>query len=245
MKNIYAAMDLELNTENSKKREYFDLIEVGVVVYEDRTFNILEKYQSYVKTKKTPIFERITELTGITQDIIDEKGKDFLNVYAEMVDIVKKYDVRKIYTWGDYDEVALNKNCKMYPIVPNKHKVMKKIEDYAVKVRKILNIHELSLEEAVYIYCQDTKSINKHHALDDALQVYYIDKALKDGYDSKRAEEVKHFIKIRDTYNTIKAKLHQNREIIEKNNMSVEKICDMIQKDEDFFNFKDFIRNLK
>ncbi|MBR1444808.1 MAG: hypothetical protein IJ583_14900 [Firmicutes bacterium] len=243
MSDVYAAMDLELNTESSNKREYFDLIEVGLVIYENGTFNILEKYQSYVKTKKAPIFERITELTGITQDIIDEKGKDFLTVYAEMVDIVKKYKVKKIYTWGDYDEVALGKNCKMYPIVPDKHTILRKIEDYAAIMEKLLRIRGLSLEEAVYIYNADKDDISRHHALDDAMLVYYIAKALNDGCDGKRVERVRNFIKIRDMYNSLRGKFRQNKEITEKSNLSAEKLWDMINRDEDFFDFENFIRN--
>ena len=101
MKNInLLSLDLELNQPSGT------IIQVGAVVGNLETGEILERYSAIRKTNEK-IDERIQKLTGITDEKIKE-GISLIQIYTDLETIHKKYKCfRNPVTWGGGDSEEL------------------------------------------------------------------------------------------------------------------------------------------
>lgn len=144
----------------------FDLdsiIEVGILKIVDG--KIEQQYQSYVKTDSN-ISEKITELTGITKDIVEKFGKDERQVINEVRNIiggatVVGYNVQ-------FDINFINNSCKKnnIPLFIKREKDVLKI------ARRKLDLENYKLETV----CKELKleTGEMHRAVNDCMLVYKV-----------------------------------------------------------------------
>lgn len=97
------AVDLELNQPSGA------IIELGICIGDVHTGTILERkgWDIFVPEDLDPIAEFITQLTGITQERVNN-GVLFLTAYNEMVELYKKHNCTlNMVTWGGGDHRAI------------------------------------------------------------------------------------------------------------------------------------------
>ena len=103
---IYTSIDLELNADG---KQTFDIIQIGAVIGNVITGEVLEELSLYVDIKK-PLYPFITELTGITDYTIQTKGTTLVEAYNTLKEAHKKHGAHHmVVQWGGGDEYALKK----------------------------------------------------------------------------------------------------------------------------------------
>lgn len=207
-KGNIAFLDAEFN---QKDKQQYELISVAIVIC-DCNFVEIDKYYSLI----TPILLKelnpnIIELTGITQKDINENGQDFYYVCEQITNLLKKYDIEKIYTWGWQDKSEFLNKKQMYLKKHNKFK-----NDYIFKyiyimhdISKIisqylfndLNTNKLfSMKLLSYVMNVDIKQ--EHHALYDARALKQcIEAIFYQQIDNSKLKIVKAFYDDMNTYN--------------------------------------------
>lgn len=82
--NIFTSLDLELNQPSDK------VIQIGAVKFNILSGDIYQKFTKYVQIDEKLCTDRnichIPELTGITDEILEEKGVDLVTAYRELRD---------------------------------------------------------------------------------------------------------------------------------------------------------------
>lgn len=163
-------VDLEATCFNDKTKPT-EIIEIGVAPIDLETLDVREDicYASLVINKKTHISDFCTDLTGITQEMIDKDGKDFSVVCAE----IEKYYSKKYPwgSWGNYDLNKMNIQCSQYGIqVPfgSTHYNIKNLFSLLTG-----NRNEFGLEKALKQRKMSFKG-RQHSALDDAINSAYV-----------------------------------------------------------------------
>ncbi len=96
--------------ENQTRSSRSEIIEIGITPVAMKTYQLGESESILIRPRTTTISEFCTQLTTITQDMVDEHGLTF--PYA-MLKFDAKYDVRKsiFASWGDYDRKIIEENC--------------------------------------------------------------------------------------------------------------------------------------
>jgi len=143
-----------------------EIIEIGIAVIDIKA-KVLESSRSImVKNVRTEISDFCTELTTITQEMIDQHGIFF----SEACDILKreyKSDRNIFASWGDYDRGAFEKNCRWnnvpYPFQKNIHLNVKTL--FAAKFG--YNGGQESCARDLGIVMQGTA----HRGIDDAVNI--------------------------------------------------------------------------
>lgn len=112
---IHIVLDLEMNPIKRSEREKYkpmteEVIEIGAVKLDDH-FEQVDSFQCYIKPQYAQITKHITELTGITNETVNDK-----NGYVEEFDkflnwISEKEDVT-LYSWSTSDMTQLQNECR-------------------------------------------------------------------------------------------------------------------------------------
>lgn len=89
-------LDLELNQPSKK------IVQIGAVIGDTQTGDIVDKLRIYVNPGE-PIDPFITNLCGITQEQIDEKGVTLDEAYLLLKKFHKKANFINPITWGGAD----------------------------------------------------------------------------------------------------------------------------------------------
>lgn len=86
-----------------------EIIEMGVVELDLETLELGRRDSYYIKNEHSPVTKRCTELTGITQKILDKQGRRFSEVMASFS---KKYGPgnKAWAAWGS-DKQAVDRDC--------------------------------------------------------------------------------------------------------------------------------------
>jgi len=109
-------VDLELTCQKQKSDDpafINEIIEIGICRLNLKTLELSEPEGILVKPLKSYLTPFCTDLTSITQEMLDQEGK----TYNEAVNyIVQKYDSRDKgwASWGIDDVLCLEKNDKLY-----------------------------------------------------------------------------------------------------------------------------------
>ena len=103
----YISLDLEMNHDDDGRTR--EVIQVGYVIGDGETGEILETRNLFVKNKNTrPLKPFIVELTGITDEIIDAKGQSMQSIYDIILRDMAVHDVfMNPITWGGNDSAEL------------------------------------------------------------------------------------------------------------------------------------------
>jgi len=92
-----------------------EIIEIGLAVLDTRTGEITQSQGILVKPTRSSVSPFCTELTTITQELLDENGLSFENAIKRLVD---EYQPDS-YTWASYglfDIVKLKQQCQSFGI---------------------------------------------------------------------------------------------------------------------------------
>ena len=95
--------------------EVHEIIELGCVLLDVKTKQILKTRSILVKPQHSKVSHFCTELTTITQDLLDQEGVSFQEAMETLRSEFKPRDI----TWasyGDYDRIQIEKNCELYQV---------------------------------------------------------------------------------------------------------------------------------
>lgn len=162
--------DLEATCFHDKTKPT-EIIEIGIVPLDLLTMEVREdiSFSSLIINRKTEVSDFCTELTGITQQMIKEKGKDF----ADVCNTISKYYSQKYpsASWGNYDLVKLTSQCKEYSIPTPFGKTHYNLKNlYAILTG---DRNEKGLTNALKERKMEFKG-KQHSALDDAINTALI-----------------------------------------------------------------------
>ncbi|MBQ7706073.1 MAG: exonuclease domain-containing protein [Selenomonadaceae bacterium] len=110
---VHIVIDLEMNpVQRSLKevRRYIldEVIEFGAVKL-DENYNQIDEYQCYVRPEFSEITKHITQLTGITNEMVADKNT-FAVAFQNFFDWIGGWDM-KIYSWSASDIKQLKNEC--------------------------------------------------------------------------------------------------------------------------------------
>jgi len=116
-KQYFAVGDFEFTCEENKYTDgYFGMVELlsaGIIVYTSN-YTVVKKYYSLAKPKhNTALSDFCKELCGITQEEVDAAPSG-VSVVSCVTALLDKYNVRKLYVYGDNDKNALFKSALHY-----------------------------------------------------------------------------------------------------------------------------------
>lgn len=144
-----------------------EIIEIGLVVLDSNTKEILQKDSLIIKPEYSVISPFCTELTTLTQEFVDENGIRF----SEACEILKeKYRSHKRIwgSWGDFDRNQMRKDCQnkgvKYPF-SDLHYNLKPLFSFAVGVGNDLGVSS-ALE-----YMDMPFEGTQHRGVDDAVNI--------------------------------------------------------------------------
>ncbi len=92
-----------------------EIIEIGLAVLDTETGAISKNKGILVKPQRSSVSLFCTELTTITQDLLDKNGVSFEDAINQLID---EYNP-DLYTWasyGQYDLNMLKKQCKLFGV---------------------------------------------------------------------------------------------------------------------------------
>ncbi|MGL5693487.1 MAG: exonuclease domain-containing protein, partial [Peptostreptococcaceae bacterium] len=191
MKKVY--IDFEMNMPNSKgKRERLnaDIIAIGAVKYDDNTGKI-EKFKSLIKPIITKdVYPHIEELTKITSKDL-EKAPAYEDVMREFKVWLGIFtEIEGIYTFGNLD-LACFSNIDKISSQKNKHpRFLSNIRSLFVDIKdKYLDcgircMNYISLKNLLNI-ANIEFSGEAHDPLDDAYNLFLLDKTLDNNQNVK------------------------------------------------------------
>lgn len=92
-----------------------EIIEIGVTTVDYYTKEILESRSLIIKPQFSEISEFCTKLTTITPELIEKEGITFKEACKILVNEYES-DRRMWFSWGDYDRIAFENECKLKKI---------------------------------------------------------------------------------------------------------------------------------
>ncbi len=110
---VHIVIDLEMNPISRKLKDVRqflqdEVIEFGAVKLNEN-YQLVDKFQLYVKPEFRKISKHITELTGITNDTVANK-ENFKSAFKNFFDWIATWDF-KIYSWSPSDIKQLKNEC--------------------------------------------------------------------------------------------------------------------------------------
>lgn len=108
-------IDLEATCWESKQARPLgmknEIIEIGACFYNLQTQQPEQKTSYYIRPRQSEISQFCIDLTGITPELIKEKGIPFDNAVNKLIkEFAPKH--RTWMSWGAYDRVMLQKECE-------------------------------------------------------------------------------------------------------------------------------------
>lgn len=91
-----------------------DIIEIGLCVLDMSTTGITDRKSILIKPANAVISSFCTELTGITQEMLDGDGVTFKEAMAMMKESIGT--VTSSASWGKFDAYALRSDCVYYGV---------------------------------------------------------------------------------------------------------------------------------
>ncbi|WP_298416776.1 3'-5' exonuclease [uncultured Kordia sp.] len=169
-KNIII-VDLEATCWNGKipDGQVNEIIEIGICVLNTETGNITQNEGILIKPERSEVSEFCTELTTITQELLDTEGISFAEALTKLR---VEYDPKQ-YTWasyGQYDLNMLKRQCKLrnmeYPMGANHINVKTTFTEVKGLRKKVgmngaLQILNIPLEGTHHRGIDDAKNIGK------------------------------------------------------------------------------------
>ena len=144
-----------------------EIIEIGICMLDVETREITDKQGILIKNHESEISKFCTELTSITQEMIDEHGVEFEEACA----ILKAHynsSKRIWFSWGNFDKNQFIQDCKHrkvpYPMSEN-HFNAKKLYGLKYKLKRDPGVQS-ALKHAGLKF-----EGNHHRGVDDAVNI--------------------------------------------------------------------------
>lgn len=161
-------IDLECTCDENDFDQH-EIIEIGVVtgILGDDAFDPIEELQLYVKPSINPtLTEFCVELTGITQDVVD--NADFLpKALLNLQNHLQKHKVVAWTSWGKFDANQFSKECSLKslknPLADLQHLNLKQLFarkfGHRVGITRALDLREMKFEGRLHSGLDDTRNI--------------------------------------------------------------------------------------
>ncbi len=155
--------------ETPPKGQESEIIEIGLSVLDTVTGEISQNQGILVKPQRSEVSPFCTELTTITQDLLDEKGV----LFHEAIEMLEDQYDPKEYTWasyGQYDLNMLRKQCRQLNIPYPMGSDHINVKTFFTEVKGLprptgmngaLNILQIPLEGTHHRGVDDAKNIAK------------------------------------------------------------------------------------
>jgi inhibitor of KinA sporulation pathway (predicted exonuclease) len=114
----YLIIDLEAtcSSDAAIPRDQREIIEIGAVLQNARTFEIDSEFQTCVRPIRHPqLTDFCTQLTGITQSHI-ASAPTFPSALQQLNDWLAGFDDTLFCSWGDYDRSQLLQDCRFHEV---------------------------------------------------------------------------------------------------------------------------------
>jgi inhibitor of KinA sporulation pathway (predicted exonuclease) len=114
----YLIVDLEAtcSDDGSLPKHEMEIIEIGAVMQDSRTFEIKSEFQTFVRPVRNPRLTAFcTELTGIRQDMIVDAAR-FVEALASFKNWMSQFEDYVFCSWGDYDRNQFIQDCTYHGI---------------------------------------------------------------------------------------------------------------------------------
>jgi inhibitor of KinA sporulation pathway (predicted exonuclease) len=107
----FTAWEGSQEREWSGENEYREIVQIAAIRVDAVTLKELDSFSIFVKPKMNPkLSDYFIDLTGITQEKVDNDGIDFTSALALYKRWVGDFDT---YSFGG-DEVVIKENCELY-----------------------------------------------------------------------------------------------------------------------------------
>ncbi len=116
--HYYLIIDLEATCcdDNSFPRQEMEIIEIGAVMLDAKTLEVVSEFQSFVQPVQHPqLTSFCTKLTSIQQSHVDAAPK-YPEVHQSMIDWLSKYDDWMFCSWGAYDARQFESDCQYHQL---------------------------------------------------------------------------------------------------------------------------------
>lgn len=163
-------LDFEMNPIAAANRNPDDpvrheIIEIGAVRL-DESYRLVERYDRFVRPERNTITKKITALTGITQDDV-ENAPILADAIEEFAEWIGEGPVR-IYSWSDTDRSQLFGECDLKDIyIPDPFFRWMDFQRVYTRLVGLSRRSNLSLQNAMGSV-EQTFEGRQHRAVDDA-----------------------------------------------------------------------------
>ena len=116
--HYYMIIDVEATccNEGSVPRDEMEIIEIGSVMLDACTYEVVSEFQSFIRPVRHPnLTEFCTDLTGITQTDVDDAPL-LPQVLNKMKQWMKTFNDSLFCSWGDYDRRQFIQDCQYHGI---------------------------------------------------------------------------------------------------------------------------------
>jgi inhibitor of KinA sporulation pathway (predicted exonuclease) len=116
--DYYLLIDLEATCSNDESlpRHEMEIIEIGAVMQNARTFEVVSEFQTFICPIRHPRLTAFcTELTTITQADVDQAPR-FPVALAAMQEWMYQFDNSLFCSWGDYDHHQFVQDCGFHGV---------------------------------------------------------------------------------------------------------------------------------
>jgi inhibitor of KinA sporulation pathway (predicted exonuclease) len=147
-----------------------EIIEMGCVKFEIATGIIVKEMSILVKPQFSQVSPFCTELTTITQDLLDKEGV----LFPEALEIFKREFKPRETAWmsyGDYDRKQVDRNCDLYKVKNPFSSTHHNIKNLFAITRKLNK--EVGMDGALKLLGFSLAGTH-HRGLDDAKNIYKI-----------------------------------------------------------------------
>lgn len=181
-KNYFCFADFEFTCGYCIHKLDSEILSAGVVIC-DESYSIKEKFYCTSKPNRFPkLTKQCKKLTKLTQEEINN-SPDSNEVMAVILKLMKKYNINKIYVWGNFDKTALSFDTRQHQRFgkecANIQRVAKRIYDIQESLTEKLELPEpVNIKELASAFDYKPLSGSFHNALNDALALYVIYKAV-------------------------------------------------------------------
>ncbi len=163
-------LDFEMNPIAADKRQYDDpvrheIIEIGAVKL-DEDYQLTDRYDKFVRPERNTITKKITSLTGITQEDV-ENAPVLADALLDFAQWIGEGPVR-IYSWSISDFNQLYGECWLKDLeVPRQFRRWMDFQRVYTRLVGLSRRSNLSLQNAIGSVEQSFEG-RQHRAVDDA-----------------------------------------------------------------------------
>lgn len=114
----YLVIDFEATCcdRNSIPREETEIIEIGAVMADAETLNVVDEFSTFVRpVRHARLTAFCTELTSITQEQVDT-APGFSDMVTRLRVWAEQYPGHLFCSWGDYDRNQLMRECRIHGV---------------------------------------------------------------------------------------------------------------------------------